>query len=174
MFFYTFFPPFFFFFWCVFFLFLLFSPILSPGMPLAAALTDPGLVAGAGDIIPEPTGGYGGAVLTVLAHVVGFTFPPKSALGVGGGGGAQFGWKAQHLETGWVLWVWGSLRRVFGMKMVQPQPRYISSSLRGKDFWDPRLTRLSSTSDFPFSAPTARRHLSASSQIPHMRNGNKK
>lgn len=57
-------------------------------MPLAAALTDPGLVAGAGDIIPEPTGGYGGAVLTVLAHVVGFTFPPKSALGVGGGGGS--------------------------------------------------------------------------------------
>lgn len=66
---------------------------MSPGIPLAAALTDPGLVAGAGDIIPEPTGGYGGAVLTVLAHVVGFTFPPKSALGVGEGGEHSLGGK---------------------------------------------------------------------------------
>lgn len=48
---------------------------------LAAALTDPGLGVGTGNVVPVAGGVDGGTVLALVAYVVGFTAVPEPAVG---------------------------------------------------------------------------------------------
>lgn len=69
-------PLFFFFFFCFY------PPIFKP---LAAPLTDPGPGHGTGNVVPVAIGEDGGAVLALVACVIGFTAVPEPA-----GGGTSF------------------------------------------------------------------------------------